>query len=77
MQVARQGQQIVLEDLSTNGTYVDGVLVGKNRKVVLQPGSRITLVKPSLDAGLSQTGIGEAAPLCDVYFLPHDVNRRA
>jgi len=77
MQVARQGQQIVLEDLSTNGTYVDGVLVGKNRKVVLQPGSRITLVKPSLDAGPSQIGIGEAAPPCDVYFLPHDVNRRA
>jgi len=51
MQLVRQGQQIVLEDLSTNGTYVDGVLVGKNRKVVLQPGSRITLVKPSLDAG--------------------------
>ena len=39
-----RGYEVVLKDLSTNGTYVNGVKVGKGREVVLAYGDEVRLV---------------------------------
>lgn len=42
------GKQIIyLEDLSSNGTYINGIKVGHNNKVILTSSDEISLASPS------------------------------
>jgi hypothetical protein len=43
------GGEVWLKDLSTNGTYINGVIVGKNKSVLLQDGVDIILIKSATD----------------------------
>ena len=40
-----RGKHIVLADMSTNGTFVNNMKVGKNKTTEIKPGDRITILK--------------------------------
>ena len=52
--------RVELKDLSTNGTYVNDVQVGKNQKVPLHDGDRVTLAK---------SGKKKKGPANQVFFF--------
>ena len=45
--VANKQRGVILEDMSSNGTFVDGIQVGKGKKTLVPNGSVISLVKTS------------------------------
>jgi len=43
------GGEVWLKDLSTNGTYIDGAVVGKNKMKLLHDGAEVVLIKSATD----------------------------
>lgn len=46
MCVCQEGSEAFVEDYSNNGTFVDGILVGKNKKLPLVNNAVISLAEP-------------------------------
>jgi serine/threonine-protein kinase Chk2 len=45
--IVKTGSKVYLEDLSCNGTYVNGEIIGKDKKKILKNNDQISLVSPN------------------------------
>jgi pSer/pThr/pTyr-binding forkhead associated (FHA) protein len=48
------GNRFVIEDLSSNGTYINDILIGRQKKSLIQDGDKVFLLVESKDVKKSE-----------------------
>lgn len=68
--VSQEGCAVFVEDYSNNGTFVDGILIGKNRKLPLVNNAVLAL---SERRNKGEVGGAGGSTTCSRWAWPHSV----
>ena len=69
--------RVMLYDMSTNGTFVDGHEVGKGNEVELQAGSMITFLTPSAEEAYEEFGEDVPSYRTEMRRIPRALPQRS